>query len=156
MQCPKCQDTAEDFQTSAGVTVNFCQGCKGLWFDEGEFARYCQTASDLAHLTSRLQEAHPTSFTCPRCLHSLLLEIPYQKGGALLIDWCPACHGVWLDAGELQHIQRLAHTATSREKLTLLQTQLVARSIDHTRSDALWSVLEMLPKELLYFLFSLG
>ena len=114
MQCPKCQHPAEDFQTSAGVTVNFCQGCKGLWFDEGEFARYCQTASDLAHLTSRLQEAHPTSFTCPRCVHSLLCELPYQQGGALLIDWCPTCHGVWLDAGELQKIQRLALDETAR------------------------------------------
>ena len=34
---------------------------------------------------------------CPRC-HAALGHRPY-KGVSL--DYCPKCHGVWLDAGEL-------------------------------------------------------
>ncbi len=34
---------------------------------------------------------------CPKCGASLLEEIL----DAVAVDMCPACHGVWLDDGEL-------------------------------------------------------
>jgi uncharacterized protein len=37
---------------------------------------------------------------CPRC-GQILQEQTFQK---ILIDQCPGCHGIWLDAGELQQI----------------------------------------------------
>lgn len=37
---------------------------------------------------------------CPKCGESLK-ERSFQK---ILIDQCPACNGVWLDAGEIEHV----------------------------------------------------
>ena len=37
---------------------------------------------------------------CPRCGETLK-EQTFQK---ILIDQCPSCHGIWLDAGELEQI----------------------------------------------------
>ncbi len=37
---------------------------------------------------------------CPRC-GQILKEQTFQK---ILIDQCPGCHGIWLDAGELEQI----------------------------------------------------
>ena len=43
----------------------------------------------------RLKEAH--WMHCPKCGQKLSME----KCGAVEIDVCPSCKGVWLDAGEL-------------------------------------------------------
>ena len=37
---------------------------------------------------------------CPKCGRKLI-EISYHK---VLVDKCSGCHGVWLDAGELEKI----------------------------------------------------
>ena len=113
MQCPKCQSPADDLHTSAGITVNFCRGCKGLWFDPGELTRYCPAESVTRHLPARLKTARPTSLYCPRCTDTLLAELPYQEGRDILIDCCPVCYGVWLDAGELLQVQQLARAVQS-------------------------------------------
>lgn len=108
MQCPKCHHAAADFRTSEGITVNFCRGCHGLWFDKGELALYCETESDLPHLDQLLPQAQATSYPCPSCAHTTLVELPYMVGADLQVDWCPHCHGAWLDAAELPKVERLA------------------------------------------------
>jgi Zn-finger nucleic acid-binding protein len=125
MQCPKCQSSAVDFNTSEGVLVNFCEGCKGLWFDAGELALYCETERDVPHIAALLGKARATAFACPRCLHTRLVELPYMGGEAVLIDWCPACRGAWLDAGELKKVEHLAtrfesHTARLKRAVSEL------------------------------------
>ncbi len=46
----------------------------------------------------RLKELH--YMHCPKCGHQLA-EIAYQ---GVKIDRCMNCHGVWLDAGELEQV----------------------------------------------------
>lgn len=116
MQCPKCQGDASDFNTAEGVVVNFCRGCRGLWFDQGELALYCETERDVPDLNTLLQQAHQTPYSCPRCHDRQLQELPYMAGEEVWIDWCPACRGAWLDHGEIGKIECLAsryesHTA---------------------------------------------
>ncbi len=36
---------------------------------------------------------------CPRCENEPLIAIEHDK---VEVDYCAACHGVWLDAGELE------------------------------------------------------
>ncbi len=36
---------------------------------------------------------------CPRCAKEPLIAIEHDR---VELDYCPACHGVWLDAGELE------------------------------------------------------
>ena len=142
MQCPKCQSPAADFNTSEGIMVNFCGGCKGLWFDAGELALYCETESDVPQLSTRLAQARLTTFRCPRCPQTSLTELPYLEGEEVLIDWCPSCHGAWLDAGEIRKIETLAsrfesHTARLKRAMTELEqagyTVIGARRAEDSR-----------------------
>ncbi len=48
-------------------------------------------------------EQHATHNHCPKC-DSMLKE---TKHGHIMIDVCPSCHGVWLDAGELELIEHV-------------------------------------------------
>ena len=126
MQCPKCQSNAPDFNTAEGVLLNFCNGCSGLWFDEGELALYCETEHDVPDLDALLSQARATSFACPRCQDERLMELPYFAGEDVLIDWCPACHGAWLDQQELGKIETLAtryenHTERFRRGIAQLE-----------------------------------
>ncbi len=41
-----------------------------------------------------------SSMKCPKCGEPLK-ERSFQK---INIDQCPACHGIWLDAGELEQV----------------------------------------------------
>jgi Zn-finger nucleic acid-binding protein len=126
MQCPKCQNHAPDFNTKEGVMVNFCDACHGLWFDQGELALYCETQTDVPHIASLVHQAQATAYSCPRCLDRTLVELPYMAGEDVLIDWCPVCHGAWLDPKELGKIERLAtrfetHTARLNRGIAQLE-----------------------------------
>jgi hypothetical protein len=44
--------------------------------------------------------AKQASYKCPKCGESLK-ERSFQK---ITIDQCTACHGIWLDAGELEQV----------------------------------------------------
>jgi Zn finger protein HypA/HybF involved in hydrogenase expression len=46
----------------------------------------------------RLQELH--WMRCPKCGHELIAE----QHGAVAVDLCPSCRGVWLDVNELEAI----------------------------------------------------
>lgn len=48
-------------------------------------------------------EHHATHNHCPKC-DGILKEV---KHGHILIDVCPSCKGVWLDAGELEMIEHV-------------------------------------------------
>lgn len=49
----------------------------------------------------RLQELH--YMRCPKCGMELV-EVDYK---AVKIDKCSGCHGVWLDAGELETVSKM-------------------------------------------------
>ncbi len=49
----------------------------------------------------KLKELH--HMHCPKCGHALI-EIDYK---GIAVDNCSHCHGVWLDAGELEEVSKL-------------------------------------------------
>ncbi len=49
---------------------------------------------------AREQGSGPVTMDCPRC-DGKLHEDTYDE---VTIDRCDTCHGIWLDAGELEHI----------------------------------------------------
>ncbi len=44
---------------------------------------------------------------CPKCGN----DIEEQTVGHVKVDVCPACHGMWLDAGELEMITKVKDSA---------------------------------------------
>jgi len=87
----------------AGVEVDLCTGCSGIWLDRSELAAITGKPVDLPE--SRPGTA--TSFQCPRCA-APLLERPYGGRSNLLVESCGGCGGIYLDRGEMVMIKELA------------------------------------------------
>lgn len=104
--CPKCNEVL-DRLTVAGVEIDLCVGCSGIWLDRGELAQLRERAGfrDLREL-KRLSEgnravppsSHRVQLACPSCTGTLA-AVPM---GTVLIDACDHCEGIWLDRGELE------------------------------------------------------
>lgn len=109
MICPKCrEDSLADFGMMEGVEIDFCSGCKGIWFDAGELAFYMEAGEDVPDLAAALSRGRDSGCACPRCTTTKLVETRYIANEPLLIDVCPSCKGVFVDSGELPQVETLA------------------------------------------------
>lgn len=104
------------------LEIDRCRTCSGIWLDANELAALCPTAS---HLPERREEVffaleqHPCSpFACLRCA-GRGLDGPGRYTATspaeavrqitlvdLVVDFCLACGGVWLDGDELWDLFR--------------------------------------------------
>ena len=106
MKCPKCSRDLTEMDLSEGITVDFCQGCYGIWFDKDEMAFYLELSSDMPNLDEALKTAKKTDHECPTC-GTMLEEVLYAGSEAVLIDRCPSCEGTWTDKGEISKLEKL-------------------------------------------------
>ena len=107
MKCPKCGDALHEIESSERVALDFCGGCKGLFFDAGEVAVYFELASDLPSLDRSKAEARPTQCACPKC-GGKFEELRYAAPDPLVVDRCDGCGGIWLDKGEVPRLEALS------------------------------------------------
>jgi uncharacterized protein len=107
-QCPQCNIGLEK-AIVAGVEVDYCKRCYGLWFEDTEL-REAKDAKDkdLRWLDIDLWK-NPAQFQvskgkrlCPTD-HMPLYEVRYGDSN-IRVDVCNVCHGVWLDRGEFIEI----------------------------------------------------
>jgi len=105
-QCPVCRQALVRATLDDRDHIEFCERCKGLLMDRRVF--------DL-RLTARRRSAQTPSIvpapadrgelqrhvTCPNCAQKMLTDWYYGPGN-IIIDTCPACDLLWLDAGELR------------------------------------------------------
>ena len=99
--CPKCQLAMATYE-QAGVTLDLCQRCHGLWFDRGELEKVEHLGVELVRLQSSVVAPRP----CPRC-SGRLNEAKLAGSDGLLLDECDRCGGLFFDAGELDRLRRL-------------------------------------------------
>lgn len=104
LDCPRCKKPlGERFVPTPGresdPSAHLCESCSGVWLDADDLGALCPT---LAHLPERALEAALSGGrgtglpACPRCR-----EVPVEVHVLeVAVDFCTACHGVWLDAGE--------------------------------------------------------
>jgi Zn-finger nucleic acid-binding protein len=107
MKCPKCGGDAPDFHTKDDQVVNFCRGCGGTWFDKNELANALASDQDRFNKSPEALDGVATEMSCTACAKSKLYEVKYHKEYDLLVDWCPSCGGIFLDAketGKAEHI----------------------------------------------------
>jgi uncharacterized protein len=105
LTCVKCTSVLDraDFE---GLEVDLCPSCGGLWLDRGEITRAARLPeAELTRLRTLVSQANPAapldsenSVPCPACL-GMLAEFTL---GSVRVDCCSACHGIFLDRGELE------------------------------------------------------
>jgi len=104
--CPVCRTTLTRATLDDRDAIEFCDRCKGILMARRDFA---------VTLTARRREASTPSVTprptdpaelerrlsCPNCRAAMMTDWYYGPGN-IVIDTCPTCDLVWLDAGELR------------------------------------------------------
>jgi Zn-finger nucleic acid-binding protein len=126
--CVKCSSIL-DKATFQGLEVDLCPKCGGLWLDRGEITRAAKLPEgELARLRALLvgkvgPPPVPTEnkAPCPACpgnLSEVLL-------GAVHVDYCGKCHGLFLDRGELEQAIEAVH---ARDRNTAPQEVVIAIS----------------------------
>ena len=103
--CPKC-DAGLFIARLGGVEIDYCNHCRGVWLDAGEWEQLAGVAFP------KFELGGATKHLCPRC-DARLDEI--HTPGNLTLDKCPRGHGLWFDADELQQLLKTTHGAPLTE-----------------------------------------
>ncbi len=106
MNCPKCLAELGPMVLD-NVRLEFCVGCRGLWFDDEETVFMAELTNDFPNPQSARTEGKPTRYACPHC-KKRLEEIHFSSPHHVQLDRCLSCHGVWLDRGELRKVEETA------------------------------------------------
>ncbi|MEW6159607.1 MAG: zf-TFIIB domain-containing protein [Verrucomicrobiota bacterium] len=118
LKCPRCHSVLCTIDYEA-VEIETCPDCRGEWLDADELAQIVrkveQTFSqeELADLDSvhrnvfRVEKTEGAAILCPRCPDHELTPFNFASSSGIVLDKCPQCQGVWLDAAELEKVQAL-------------------------------------------------
>ena len=119
MNCPVCHAALVVVERES-IEVDWCLGCRGLWFDEGELELLAEKSGRRfgpADLQRNLQHVGTGSRRCPRCRKKMEL-VALESEPSMQIDRC-AAHGIWLDRGELGRIVGEAGVIGSAEGVVM-------------------------------------
>jgi Zn-finger nucleic acid-binding protein len=109
-RCPKCKGSTASVHYE-GVGVKMCGQCGGYWVSPTALkaiANRRETEFNEAVKERFLQLAEQSNTTeallCVSCGKYMIKE-SFKDWDDIVIDRCPTCGGIWLDAGELEKIQ---------------------------------------------------
>jgi Zn-finger nucleic acid-binding protein len=109
IRCPKCRTDMEQIDYE-GVEIDRCRNCKGLWFDAGEIevlsTKNAAAALDTGDVATGMQHNAIQDYECPRCSDTMKPTVDARQPH-ISFETCNACHGSFLDAGELRDLAHL-------------------------------------------------
>lgn len=114
MLCPGCRDVEMFVLEFEQVELDYCYECGGVWLDSGELELVARRAGALeGELLAALEgdggrrgEA-ARGRRCPVC-RKMLREVTARTDPPVVVDRCPAEHGLWFDRGELGVVVKAA------------------------------------------------
>lgn len=109
--CPRDAKTLKPLKINIvrgfDVTVDQCPNCEGMFLDRGEIKRITGHDKLDELLTRHVGLDSDSELVCPGC--GMVMDL--EDAGGTHVEVCLSCHGVWLDAGELEKLK-----ATPNEK----------------------------------------
>lgn len=120
MRCPSCDSSLSTIDYE-GVAIETCGVCSGEWLDADELGQIVRIRekrfNDEERRAIDASAKIPgipwpdieRAITCPGC-GAATGPINYGGDTGIIIDRCPSCHGIWLDASEIEKIQVLVET----------------------------------------------
>ncbi len=95
ISCPGCQSAMRVLKLDE-AEVDYCTFCGGAWFDPGE------VAAVVGHPLETTPSGLGTLRKCARCQETMVSATL----GAVAVEQCPDCHGVFLDQGEIDAVAK--------------------------------------------------
>ena len=114
MNCPKCErhPLTETRVKGREIRIDYCDKCKGVWFDGGELEAVLGVAAKELSVPS---SAKKRGRTCPSD-GEMLYAFKYPQT-LVVIDMCKKCGGLWLDHSEMKEIRAVRSDLKRRGKL---------------------------------------
>lgn len=108
MNCPKCQMAMETL-THAGVEVDRCTNCRGIWFDAVELDELRSTPGaeviDTGNQNLGQEYNKQDRFPCPKCQGNTMIRLVDPQQPHIWFEQCKVCGGTFLDAGEFRDLR---------------------------------------------------
>jgi Zn-finger nucleic acid-binding protein len=123
MICPVCKKDMFVVEYKQ-IELDYCQSCKGVWFDAGELELLLevgglkasrQSLGDVMHLL----EAHTSEkkSRCPICAKNMK-KVGIGSETGVIIDACIQNDGLWFDAGEVASLVKIIAERSTVKKET--------------------------------------
>jgi uncharacterized protein len=105
-----CPRTGKKLRTIliGGVAIEFSEACGGAFFDRHELERFDDAVERPGDQLAELMNRHRVSgldfakrLRCPKDPDVVMMRRFYSPKRGVEVDECPACGGLWMDAGEL-------------------------------------------------------
>jgi hypothetical protein len=122
LNCPNCKKELAP-KMIGDIEIDICEnGCKGIWFDEGELKKVRQEPDgaekvqdmDGQFIPKPKEEAMAEDKRyCPRC-NIELYKYNWDMKSDIFLDSCEQCNGMWVDAGELKGMNEYLKNMASR------------------------------------------
>lgn len=119
--CPACKTNLNEYEFMS-MKFEGCPKCKGLWLVKDELRRLKNKVEDghLRWLNEEIENIERTNIVatklpCVKCKNVNMVSVIFGKS-SLVIDWCPNCHGMWLDRGEFEAMMEFLKQELGRMK----------------------------------------
>ena len=142
LTCPNCKAELVP-KIIGGIEIDYCEnGCKGIWFDEGELKKIrevpdkCETFTEVegSFVTKpKAESLQEEKRMCPRCENEELYKYNWDMNSNIFLDSCSKCNGMWMDAGELQgmneYLKKMAQKqAPNEEEIKIKLAEIDSRT----------------------------
>ena len=131
VKCPLC-NTKTEIINLAGVELDYCYKCSGIWFDKGELKKFQDSISNqelcsemiatLKELSSLKEANEPNQhmsrtdyMSCPVCSQPMLHK-KFAEVSGIILDRC-AKHGTWTEQEDLSRILEIIHSGEIEQLL---------------------------------------
>jgi PAT family beta-lactamase induction signal transducer AmpG len=108
MRCPKCRSDMEQIDY-AGIEIDRCTTCKGIWFDAGEvdLLRNEKAAAtiDIGDAREGREKNIIDHYRCPRCSGTMVRMVDPRQHH-IWYETCGFCNGSFFDAGEFVDLSK--------------------------------------------------
>lgn len=117
MKCPRDRTEMKLQKHPAGVELDVCGKCQGVWLDKGEIEAIEKKVADevvveddslqlpeIDFFFSRRMQADFKAIACPRC-GAEMESREYDQLARVVVDVCSKGCGMWLDRNELQSLE---------------------------------------------------
>ena len=105
--CPACHEVDMFVLEFERIEVDYCYECQGVWLDSGELELIGERAGAVRGELLKAVERRPERSSdsaprrrCPVC-RARMTEVTTDTAPPIVVDRCPAEHGLWFDGGEL-------------------------------------------------------
>lgn len=130
LRCPVCVKKDMVVLELDRVEVDHCLTCGGIWLDAGEMEMLLDAPDKEAALATLFRDLSDaggeTTRSCPICGVKMVKQATASEP-PLVIDRCPAGHGVWFDDGELRELFSCLGCGAENRVFSLIQDMFAAR-----------------------------